>query len=293
MITFKDFLQEKIITTWSSENISRDDALIFLNENCRDGLKAVKDGGLLFRGFSKAQGFTSILDSSDLKRTSLDTNNVYQLMMDSSSKLKDYPKRSNSFICSTYFYDAADYGSYVYAMIPVDGTKIASGIVRDFLHTLISSKIFDKKVSVKDFTYIMGNAFKRLGIDPKGSKFTNIGTIDSALGKLQSEIAVDRIVGAVRAASDKIIDINTKALRNVLEAAPPNKRATHLASEIMSPESLSLSLNPFGDKLNSKCEAWFSGKCVAIEIHMFKWILQEMAGKGFPIHANYDDIMSL
>lgn len=289
MTTFKQFLQEKIITKWSSSEVTRDEALILLNKHCKDGLKAVQHGGLLFRGFSESLGWQSVLDSSSLKRTSLDTNNLYQVMMDNSDSLKDYPKRSSSFICSTYFYDASDYGGYVYALIPFDGTKVATASVRDFLNTEVSSPLLNKPIPIDNIGFKLSDAFGRLGVKrgKTNPQFTNMSEIDAVLSKVDVDVISKLITKAYGTA-----DFNEKKIEKVLGSADTNKRATALASALMTEKSLGMKLNSFGDAL-PKCEAWFSGKCVAIEIHQFISILQQLRDQDFPIHPNYDEIMSI
>ena len=289
MTTFKQFLQEKIITKWSSNEVTRDEALILLNKHCRDGLKAVQHRGLLFRGFSKSLGWQSVLDSSTLKRTSLDTNNLYQIMMDSSESLKNYPKRSSSFICSTYFYDASDYGGYVYAMIPFDGTKVATASVRDFFNTEVSSPLLNEPTSIDNIGFKLSDAFGRLGVkrSKANPQFTNMSEIDAVLSKVDVDV-ISKVITKAYGTTD----FNEKKVEKVLGSADTNERATALASALITEKSLGMKLNSFGDAL-PKCEAWFSGKCVAIEIHAFISILKQLRDQDFPIHDDYLDLISM
>jgi hypothetical protein len=191
MQTFKQFLSEAIVKSWSSYNVLTDDAINLLNTHCKDGLKAIANNGLLYRGDKSFSGDFVSLDLSDMVRTSRDSNNLYQLMMDNSTSLSSFPKRSNSLICSTSVTGARNYSTNVYAIIPYDNTMIVVGEQDDFPETKYASGMF-KNISLNDFGYALGGPgtcfLSVLRIDRNaGNQYTDLAKIDSALSKATPE----------------------------------------------------------------------------------------------------------
>jgi hypothetical protein len=198
MKTFKQFLSEGVISTWTANNLLTPDAINTLNAHCKDGLNAIKNKSVLYRGDNSFTGDFVELDLSDMARTSRDTNNLYQLMMDNSSALAGLPSRSKSMICSTSADTSKGYSTNVYAIIPFDSTKIAVGHVDDFPETVLKSGIF-KGISLSSLTYCFGgtpfgglNATflsilnANVGRNSAG-RFIDIKQIDEALSKATPE----------------------------------------------------------------------------------------------------------
>lgn len=75
----------------------------------------------IFRGTSG--DLTGLLDTRNLKRTSANTLNTYNLWIDNHASWRGFPKRSQSLICSNS-QDGADLFGDVYLIIPADGTKV-------------------------------------------------------------------------------------------------------------------------------------------------------------------------
>lgn len=189
MITFKQYLSEEILTEamvkkWFSKPIDVETAISVLNSSAKLGLEAIKNGGLIYRGFkgekSPESGFMAF-DSSTGKRTSRDTDNLYQLMMGDSKKMTDYPDRSHSFICTTNISIAEGYGgsSGAYVMVPLDGTKIAMLAVDD---------IFDQHMKIQGFyngspdgMSDLSRFFMSFGAKMNGSQWTDSAQIKAAL----------------------------------------------------------------------------------------------------------------
>lgn len=142
-VTFREFVTEGVVQKWNVSVHRMTDAYPTLIAKCKDYLDAIGDGLLLYRGFKDgACGIDefAIIDSTTGFRTSRDTNNLYQLMMETSTKMAHVPKRSRSFICSTLMNDAlSDYGPR-YVMIPFDNVAdIAVHSKADiFTHSFIS-----------------------------------------------------------------------------------------------------------------------------------------------------------
>jgi hypothetical protein len=103
------------------------EAIDFIQTNCSEILNVYKTSdSRIYRGIPMSGDKKQFLyaDSTIKKRLSQNTRNYYTLVMDNSKNWKDFPKRSESFICATTKSRADSYGK-VYLVFPVDGTKIA------------------------------------------------------------------------------------------------------------------------------------------------------------------------
>lgn len=328
MITFKQYLSEDVLTEamikkWFTKGVDVDTAMSVLNTYAKDGLKAIKNGGLVYRGFSHkpdGNGAFVAMDSSTGKRTSRDTDNLYQLMLGASSALSEYADRSNSFICSTFRSTAASYGN-AFVMVPLDGTNIVMSKHSDYFNQSFSSPIYDGSPDgMYDLSqFIMSAGVKR----SKNGDFTDAKEIDVALSKLSPEalllrwdifVSIANLRFKVQKYMDmysdleidshkftekeqKIIDaleqelvagrfsMITKDLREVYELfkTNKNKRFTALATAIMTPTSAGLTLVRYGEPLKRNVECWFSGKCIAISYPVFAQILARLEEQDFPI----------
>ena len=194
MISFKQYLDyqlsEAIVKPWSSDAIDVEKAIASLNENAKDGLRAISNGGLLYRGFrDKLSSDFLLLDSSVGRRTSKDTDNMYQLMMDESKALRNYPSRSESFICSSSLDHAKNYGGdSTYVMVPLDGTKVAQLAYNDIFKVQFSNDFFTANA---DGMYKLSNFFVALGASKKlvdgNYVWINSTEIKKALAKASPE----------------------------------------------------------------------------------------------------------
>lgn len=331
MITFKQYLSEDVLTEamikkWFTKGVDVDTAMSVLNTYAKDGLKAIKNGGLVYRGFSHkpdGNGAFVAMDSSTGKRTSRDTDNLYQLMLGASSALSEYADRSNSFICSTSRSTADSYGN-AFVMVPLDGTNIVMSKHSDYFHQSFSSPIYNGSPDgMYDLSkFIMSAGVKR----SKNGDFTDAKEIDAALSKLSPEALLLRWDIYVVESSLKFKDSKLQSLYdydlgdtydstkftvkelNILKKLEPeiaagrftsskksiplvyellkankNKRFTALSSEIMTPTSAGLTLVRYGEPLKRNVECWFSGKCIAISYPVFAQILARLKEQDFPI----------
>jgi hypothetical protein len=326
MTTFKEFLTEKIIKVWTSDKVSTEVAIDLLNAHCKDGLKAVANGGLLMRGFERLHGDAVLINSTNTIRTSKDTNNLYQLMMETSSELSDVPKRSNSFICSTNANSADAYGP-LYYIVPFDGTTLAIASEPDFIHTSINNQLLGSALyDVQDISYI-ASFLSLFGIKPTAGKFTDANKIDNELAKISNEmfffgwtaqiadsitanlklsIAARDVISKMRGANGAAVGNNTrnkhilenefKTLKltaeaqkifNIIKSFPTDQRFTALSSFIMTHRSIDIKIAKSGDALPNDVEVWFSGQAVAISEKLFETISREMKKQGFKIHTRY------
>lgn len=195
MKTFKEFLSEETlrIKSWDEKDVGEEQAIKEINAHCHDALKAFSTGAFLFRGLESELKFRKV-DSSTGTRTSRDTNNIYQLLFDSSSDFSGYPKRSKSMICTNDLHVAKIYGK-PHLVLPYDGTKLAISSRHDFIRQKISAPILGtgNTILLMRLSKFIGHFLSKLGIksehestDDRGNpqqKFVSIDEIDSALSK--------------------------------------------------------------------------------------------------------------
>lgn len=144
MTSFKTFLAETAVkTTPQYQAHPLDDVIKILKSKCSKSLWMISSDRPIYRGDwyvnqipggkEAAQKATVAftVDTSATQRKSTNTYNFYTEIFDSHPKMKAYPKRSRSFICTTSRKTAADYASHdgtgLWRIIPFDSAKI--GIV--------------------------------------------------------------------------------------------------------------------------------------------------------------------
>lgn len=198
MLTFKDFLEDTslleatlISKKWESQSLDIAKAIEYLNTNCKDGLKAIANDGVLFRGFKvpPADSETVVmLDSTKALRTSRDTNNLYQIMFDASELMGDVPSRSSSFICSSNLHDAIEVSRNTYAMIPVDGTVVAECSADDIFGVKLPVDWVwdDYTLGVELFCETLEPFFECF-VNAKNDKFTDINALNTSMAKYTPE----------------------------------------------------------------------------------------------------------
>ena len=172
-MNFKQFLYEDDLPPhvkkgWAVDNdASRKHALEWILLNAK---YALEHNNLIFRGFSTPPSQDiSFIDASQGERKSKDTNNVYQIMMDNSMFMKDYPSRSKSLICTNDFDTADEFGTR-YVIFPRRQQIIAVADKSDLLFKRVegNAKTSFGSRTVKDFSHKIGILFSQylsLGIE--------------------------------------------------------------------------------------------------------------------------------
>lgn len=198
-ITFKQFLADSIIKSATYTALEVQHAVEFLNKNARSGLKSISNGSVIWRGFGDnhiaSDEMWTKVDTSTLYRTSRDTNNLYQVLMDNSDLLRDYPSRTKSLHCTTSLDHALNYtvgGKMPYAVIPVDGTKIAVSHYSDFIMTQ-----FDNMLQFRDvdtMSVYMGDMLQYIGVDKNADyRWVDFDKIANKLNSTPSAILALRM----------------------------------------------------------------------------------------------------
>lgn len=287
-----------------TEELSVEQTIEYLNKYCKDGLKAISTGGLLLRGMPKS-GIEkmAVVDTSNMLRTSKDSDNFYQLAMDTSPILKNFPKRSNSFICTTSITTASSYGLsdqfHIMLIIPVDGTKVAvankpdifsskivillkglASIIRLFRYIkptkgkFESLAPFDKVLKSMTRAQMIIDLFKRFA---GYSSITSTSTLKSHFGIEDiNNISDEIVVKAVDELARKDLSKDLKGAVLELLLAEPAERLQRSIDAIIKANRSNLSLVQFGEKIPSASECWFSGKAVCMKLSFAKKVLAEI-----------------
>jgi hypothetical protein len=140
MKTFKSFLQEAR-AEGSPKQVFESIDLFQISQYCPDLFWMLKEDALFYRGMKSGLGL-SYVDLTKTKRKSENTSNFYTEIFDNHPKMRDFPKRGESLICTTDFRTANSFGDQVYMVLPVKSAKI--GEVGEF-------DIWDKMVDLFGF----------------------------------------------------------------------------------------------------------------------------------------------
>lgn len=279
MQTFKEYLEEAILKPWKEKEIDAKKLTKRLSETHSNWLSAVTNGGLLFRG--QHDLFKEVRQINPAKgfRSSRDTNNIYQLAMDISPAMKDYPSRGKSLICSTSPGDAGGYG-YTYALIPANGAKIAVSEESDFLEQTIHDSIVSDEI--RAFGADLQGLARDCGL--KKESFESASELNKAFSKLKPKKFVDALV----ARASNTIGSGAAAMLLKEFEQNVNNRFDYLAADSMSPLQLDLRLVPYGSFHSDKpVECWVSSKCLMIPMPIFKSMMQELDKSGHEIYRKY------
>lgn len=195
MISFKQFISEAdgkwVVDEHPSDNV--DNTIARLDSFCPGWEKLVESSSseLLYRGFIGGLPTRVVsIDSTDSFRTSRDTNNAYQLLIDSSSSTKKFASRSRSIICTTALKTARIYSNSnyqnIYVIFPKMGQSLTCSEQADFIdHKL---KHFGNR-DLDTFSMKMGYIFTWLGakMDENG-RYTDRSAIAKVLSSVDPEV---------------------------------------------------------------------------------------------------------
>jgi hypothetical protein len=106
------------------KNINKIEFKKLINSDYSEAYNAYKNKSIIYRGIKPDIIMPDISIQTPGDRISENTINLYtRLFSDILPSWKDYPKRSQSFICTTSLKDAEAYGA-AYITLPINGTKI-------------------------------------------------------------------------------------------------------------------------------------------------------------------------
>lgn len=265
-LTFKEFLDEASVGDEPNiEQLKVDKAVEMLNANCKDALWMLYENRPIYRGDyrllknAKVTGF-AVVDASATERRSENTSNYYTLIFDNIPKMKEFPKRSRSFIATTTKDTAVTYAigqdGAVSVLIPFDGVKIGFVNKRDMWDVQLTP--FDLP---KDSVTSQNEIFQSMGLPDNNW---------DAWIKFDKELKNDDKSAYNRFSSAVGYKLAEKYKRSFLEVvgqaySPANTKFTHYTTANM-PHS-------------SESEVWIGGKCVIISQKMWSKLLKKVNAK--------------
>lgn len=247
-MSFKQFLLEAKEKSQYKKEISRDEAINFLKENCNN----MDFKNPVWRGMDSTNPKDFYLIEGQLgERRSANTSNHYTLILDEQIKKlgTDYPLRSKSIICGTdgnknY---ASNFGD-LYAIFPFNDIKIGICPQEDIWHT--------------------------------DTIFEDLGTYELLIGALSLSDIPDKTYKEMV----NYIENNEQELFEEFEEEGHTELADYLfkksgdiqrkLKELFNIESFKFVTNKDKAISNGTHECWISGKCIAISEKEYKEILK-------------------
>jgi len=275
MLRFKSFLNE-VKSTYGVASRENDPIGRILESPGM--LRAIKNASVLYRSMSDSlKHGASIIDSAGTQRYSVATNNIYQMMMDASPALADFPSRTRSIICSTNTKSLSLYGQNAYIILPFDNTPLAVSRTSDFISQEIHAL---DNIGLDIFSMGIGFILSDLGIKPDAkTKYIDIKKLDKQLE--DASITEEQWNDISKNHKGEIANIIFLTIRKLYKKNKSNVFKT-LAAQIMTPNSLDLSLVRAGAIIpdNKGKEVWFEGKALALTPLTFINIVKELEDMG-------------
>ena len=256
--TFKSFLFEAPYEMSRSVEISKDKFIKLLNTSCLKNANSILSSGTaIYRGIWKSPHSFIMMDSnrSNEKRTAANVRNQGNLILSNSEKWSDYPKRDESFICSSSSSYARQYAkSLPYLIIPFDDTKIGVCPDKDIFYSF--SKIPYPEIAsfYKYVGYDVGINFDA----HDWNKFIEQNKKLDDLFKNGNEINKSSIKESLL----EFFNIRDKK-DEFFETCKKDGILKTLENE-MDPRQNGFSLTTDISKIPSRREVWFSGKAIAL-----------------------------
>lgn len=326
MITFKQFLQEEVKRTWAVNVIEQtgdaDAMLRVLDSLVPDWKKSIfTDNGMLWRGFAELPakaGATVSIDTRGSCRTSKDTNNIYQVMMDASVKMQDFDSRSESIIVTSNITAAGLYidngpSDHIYAIFPINVKHLVCSAKDDFIDTSIMPFATDINALTRYLGYVNVNHsgdYSEIPVDTAEQlqqSFDNFKNLEHFIfiwhsssswgptykGTELTEMQLDQVKNR-RPGYEEVLDILTDEMRKgkfemsegiriaykELSTKKQSEWVQALSDLIMTPERLQLKhVAPYKSFPYDK-EMWFTGRCLAVPNPQFRDMLRRLRDRG-------------
>jgi len=220
-----------------------------LNTKCKKAVKAYYDGTRIYRGVASesSNNFLYINPKKHKPRRSKNTSNYYTLINDNSPAWKQYPKRSESIICTTNFSYAGNYGSKTFVVFPYDGAKIGECPDDDYW-----GSFSNYGGNMSDFNSELKSLFDQVNIKINDKSYKHIKT---AFDMFDSRFANndDFIKSLIQDEGYFILDGYTDF----------NNMTKHI-QEMLNPNNNDFELKKVGDKLLEYREVWTDSESLLI-----------------------------
>ena len=249
---FKQYL----ITEGRSVQISDDEARSWIKKNAKNQLKMSKQGNHIYRGVKNTRSVDTSLKvnpgKSKPRQSAYVGYNYYTLLMDNLPSWKQYPKRSQSIVCSTDQGKASDYSGefndkFVFSVYPKDGSNIA--ITPD-----------------DDIFTSFPKLFKETGSSYMGEWSTDFMIIDTNITGGKSDTSWKDMIKLFKYIDS---DDHTGVLGRMNMSFLNSGDSLKSMDDIMNPKGNGFNLHPVGaKKLPKNREVWTDGESVLVSPEM-------------------------
>ena len=257
---FKQYLTEE----WSrSKKMDTDKALEWAEKYAKKALDNARKGNIIYRGSNA--GFDALIvspsQSKKPRKSAYVGSNYYTLLMDNLPSWKQYPKRSQSIICTTDINKSDDYGE-IYIVLPKDGSRI--GVCSD-------GDIFDS------FRYL----FREVRMFSMRAFSKSMVELSSLLGLGKSDYSWKGMIKMFKTI-DTLGSMATNEWYSDLLGGDTLKKM----DEMMHPKKNKFTLKKSGDILPHSREVWTDGESVMFKFDVFEE-LSGVSGEGSDFVVNY------
>lgn len=278
MITFKTFLEAEVKPLSAEKLEVNAELLSFIRKNCSKSIWMFDNATPIWRGERQAQALlgsdgVAVIDTTQSKRSSENTKNWYTTILDNHPAYSDYPKRSESLICTTRWNSARGYAgsdANIIALIPFDTAKIGWVGKGDIWRATVNiDGARESLIGMNDFF----NELETLGLNDNDwnsfEKFSEQLKTDERLRrKVAEELKSIRVHG-------NNMDVNAwldDFVGKIREAY------ADLGFKLYTPKSLQSISDNFGqiEGSNSAYEMWVGGKVLCLSTDVF----EELAEAG-------------
>jgi len=253
-VRFKQFLEARI-NSYEHEPQDGGQLLDTLRTHCMKSLRTAQAGNMIYRG-SRSALKSGVYDPGLGLRKSQNTTNYYTVFLDTNPRNRGFPKRSQSFICSTRKGKAKQYveKGTLLNIFPYDQTKIGVCDDDDIWGLELHFKGFLKTFHLVDFNDFWDDLCDDLGKSP-GS----LQSLDDAQFMLRSARQEQVIKALHREGLLHGIDSvggpsDREIVDNFITSLPDAYSYKQLRCRVVDPDEI--------PEIGS--EVWFSGKCVAV-----------------------------
>lgn len=207
-----------------------------------------------------------LINPSEHHRRSIDTDNIYTLIIDNSELWEDYPKRSESIICSTSHRYASMFGE-VYRVIPIkQNAEFGICDTRDIFEAFVGLKYINDNIDTpRDLEDYLGRTF----VMPHGS-ITDYKELSKLLTKDNLDFSLARENGETHSGMtvekfDKIVEEYGSYLGYLEKLMDPEDNGFSLEEYSQDNPNLEwLFRNSDGYNGNEGNEVWTDSPCLLV-----------------------------
>jgi hypothetical protein len=233
-----------------SKELTEREAGELLNKHCHESIRSYEKGNRIYRGVNVLRNDEyRFIDPKKFKRKSKNTTNHYTELMDHLPSWRQYPKRSQSIICSTSYEYARGFGTNLYAVFPYDGAKIgvcpSQDLWTSFRVIVNYSGYYDMDGFNKNLRIIMKDF---LGIKKLPSDFNQMKKVFAEFDKMMKDDTVREQLFMEQSLFRDFYEGNMLEFLNI----------------IMDPDNNGFYLAKSGDLLPPHREVWTDSKSILV-----------------------------